>query len=115
MKHDPTVLQDDELQYGLDYFFRKATVEVKKYCNLHTKNSYKKGRVLYCSSRVDAEQLSFVGKMTPAMIDLSSGSFMSLSLAVTVNPIPGGLLFCTPIPGGGGKIPKIPKNGPFHV
>ena len=29
MKHDPSVLSDTELQYGLDYFFMKTTEEVK--------------------------------------------------------------------------------------
>ena len=77
LKHDPSVLQDDELQYGLDYFFQKATEEVKKFASpkQYEKNSFEKNFVLYHSSRVDLGNLSFVGKMTDAMIDLSSGSF----------------------------------------
>ena len=77
LKHDPSALQDNELQYGLDYLFQKTTEEVKKFSNpkLYEKNSYERNGVLYYSSRVNPGNLSFVGKMTDAMIDLSSGSF----------------------------------------
>ena len=77
LKHDPSVLQDQELQYGLDYYFRKATEEVKKFANPkhYEKNTYMKNGILYYKSRVDLNNLSFVGKVTDAMIDLGSGSF----------------------------------------
>ena len=77
LKHDPSVLLDDELQYGLDYYFRKATEEVKKFANPkhYEKNTYMKNGIMYYSSRVDLSNLSFVGKMSDVMIDLSSGSF----------------------------------------
>ena len=71
------MLHDEELQYGLDYYFRKATEEVRKFANpkLYEKNTYLKNGVMYYSSRVDPGNVSFVGKMSDAMIDLSSGSF----------------------------------------
>ena len=77
MKHDPTVLSDTELQYALDYLFMKTTEEVKNFVNpkQYEKNSFEKNSILYHSSRVDPGKLSFVSKMTEAMIDLSSGSF----------------------------------------
>ena len=77
LKHDPSVLQDDELQYALDYYFRKTTEEVRRFSNpkQYEKNTFERNGILYYRSRVDLGNLSFVGKMTDVMIDLSSESF----------------------------------------
>ena len=70
-------MQDDELQYALDYCFRKTTEEVRQFSNpkQYEKNTFERNGILYYRSRVDLGNLSFVGKMTDVMIDLSSGAF----------------------------------------
>ena len=77
MKHDPTVLSDTELQYGLNYFFIKTTEEVKNFSHpkQYEKNSFEKNAILYHAGRVDLKNITFGCTLTDAMIDLSSGSF----------------------------------------
>ena len=77
MKHDPTVSCDDELQRGLNYYFMKATEEVKKfsYSRHYEKISIERNAILYHAGRVDLRNISFGVAMTDTMIDLTSGSF----------------------------------------
>ena len=72
------VLSDSEVQYALNYFFMKATEEVKSY--VHPKDyqniSVEKNDILYFTGRVPLDNLTFKCKMTETMLDLSTGTFV---------------------------------------
>ena len=72
-------LTDTDIQYSLNYYFRKGTEEVKTY--VHPKHyediSVEKGGVLYYAGRVFNGDISFEGNnITQKMIDLSSQTFV---------------------------------------
>ena len=72
------VLTDDELALGRNYFFRKATAEVKQFAKKsdYKKISVEKDSILYYTGRVLPEQhIDSAVKMTDVMKDLSSSSF----------------------------------------
>ena len=73
-----TVLTDNEIQLSLDYFFKKASDEVKSFVHpKHYENiSFEKDGILYFTGRVPLDNISFKCTMTEAMIDLSTGSFI---------------------------------------
>ena len=72
------VLTDDEIQYSMDYFYRKATLEVKTYVDrkMYENISFERDGILYYSGRVLSENITFRCTMTDAMLDLSAGSFI---------------------------------------
>jgi hypothetical protein len=75
---DIVLLSDSEVQYSLDYFFQKATEEVKSYLHpkIYEKHVFERNNILYYSGRVLSENISFKTAMTDTMLDLSLGSFI---------------------------------------
>ena len=75
---DFVILSDEEVQYALNYFFMKASEEVKSF--VHPKNyqniSVERNNILYFTGRVPLENLTFKCKMTDTMLDLSTGTFI---------------------------------------
>ena len=72
------VLTDGEIQHSLDYFFQKASEEVKEFLppKAYENISFERNNILYYSGRVLAENITFHCPMTDIMLDLSSGSFI---------------------------------------
>jgi hypothetical protein len=72
------VLTDAEVQHSLDYFFQKGSEEVKSFVhpNKYRNISAERNGILYFTGRVPLEDLTFKCKMTDAMIDLSTGTFV---------------------------------------
>ena len=72
------VLTDSEVQYSLDYFFKKATDEVKKFVDpkVYRNISVEQNNILYYTARVSPSDVKFKCTMTDAMIDLSAGTFI---------------------------------------
>ena len=73
-----TILTDSEVQYSLDYFFQKATSEVKQFIQpkCYENISAEKNDILYYTARVSPSDVVFKCPMTDAMIDLSVGTFI---------------------------------------
>ena len=73
-----TALTEDEVQLSLDYFFQKASDEVKSF--VHPKQykniSVEKNGILYFTGRVPLNNVSFECTMTDVMIDLTTGTFI---------------------------------------
>ena len=71
-------LTDAEVQYSMDYFFRKATEEVKEFVDakVYQNISVEQNNILYYSARVSPSDVKFKCTMTDAMIDLSAGTFI---------------------------------------
>ena len=73
------VLSDLEIQCSLDYFFRKATEELKSYVHPkhYTEEAVERNGILYHAGRVMSEDISLHGdSITDKMIDLSQRSFI---------------------------------------
>ena len=75
---DLVILNDQEIQYALNYFFRKATLEVQRFVQpkFYENISFEKNDILYYSGRVLPENISFECDVTDVMLDLSAGSFV---------------------------------------
>ena len=73
-----TLLSDVEIQHSLNYFYRKATEELKSFVHpkLYENISVEKDDILYFTGRVSLENVNFKCDMTTAMIDLSTGTFI---------------------------------------
>ena len=71
-------LTDTEVQYSFDYFFQKATGEVKKFLDpkAYKNVSVEQNNILYYTARVSPSDVKFKCTMTDAMIDLSAGTFI---------------------------------------
>ena len=73
-----TSLTEDEIQLSLDYFFRKASEEVRSH--LHPKHykdvSFEIDGILYYTGRVPLDNISFKCTITDVMSDLSTGTFV---------------------------------------
>ena len=72
------VLSDEEIAAGRNYFFKKATAEVKEFAKEsdYQKISTEKEGILYYTGRILPEQnIESVVKMTDIMKDLSNTSF----------------------------------------
>ena len=72
------MLSHTEVQYSLDYFFKKASDEVKSFVHpkYYENISFEKDNILYFTGRVLLDDITFKCKMTNAMIDLSTGTFI---------------------------------------
>ena len=72
------IIEDDEIQASLNYFFTKATSEVKFFVKpkLYQRNTFEKNGIIYYASRVLPENIEFKCKMTDVMYDLSKDSFV---------------------------------------
>ena len=72
------VLTDEEIQYAMDYFFKKATQEVKHFVNrkVYENISVERNGILFYTGRVLSENITFRCTLTDVMLDLSSGSFI---------------------------------------
>ena len=72
------ILSDAEVQHSLNYFFLKGSDEVKSFVhpNKYQNISVERDGILYFTGRVPLEDLTFKCKMTDAMIDLSTGTFI---------------------------------------
>jgi hypothetical protein len=68
----PVVLTDEEVQYGMDYICRRATIEVKKFVDqkVYKNMSFERNGILYYSRRVLLENITFRCAVTDAMLDL---------------------------------------------
>ena len=73
-----TSLTEDEIQLSLDYFFHKASAEVKSFVHPkhYDKISFEQGGILYFTGRVPLDSISFECTMTNKMLDLSTGTFI---------------------------------------
>ena len=71
-------LTDSEIQYSFDYFFQKATKEVKMFVDpkVYKNISVEQNDILYYTARVSPSEVRFKCNMTDAMIDLSAGTFI---------------------------------------
>ena len=81
VKHDQyniVLLSESEIQYALNYYFMKATQEIKRFNNSKfiKNNSVEKGGILYHVGRVLDDNVSFKTSMSDVMIDLSKSSFI---------------------------------------
>ena len=72
------MLSDAEVQHALNYFFLKASEEVKSF--VHPKDyqniSVERNNILYFTGRVPLDNLTFKCTMTDTMLDLSTGTFV---------------------------------------
>ena len=75
---DFTALTEDEIQLSLDYFFLKASEEVKSHVHpKHYKDiSFEIDGILYYTGRVPLDNVSFKCTITDVMSDLSTGTFV---------------------------------------
>ena len=73
------LIKDEELQVAMDYFFRKATLEIKMFqkAKAYEKISVEKNGILYYSGRILPTQsiTNTSMQMTDVMIDLSETTF----------------------------------------
>ena len=69
---------DTEMYYAMDYFFQKATEEVKKFMRSkdYDQISFEKNNILYYDARVSPCDVDFRCTMTKVMLDLSAGTFV---------------------------------------
>ena len=72
------VLSDEDLQYSKNYFFKKATEEVKSYTHPkhYDKFSEERDNILYYVGRVTNSDITFDGNFTEKMLDLADKSFV---------------------------------------
>ena len=74
-----SVINDEELQVAMDYFFKLATLEIKKFqkATAYEKISFEKDGILYYSGRILPTQTitSVTTQMTDVMIDLCETTF----------------------------------------
>ena len=72
------MLSDAEVQCALNYFFQKATEEVKHFMNpkYYENVSVEKNNIMYYNARVSPCDVTFKCTMTDVMIDLSTGTFV---------------------------------------
>ena len=63
------MLTDEEIQYSLDYFFRKATEEVKALVDqkVYENISFERNGILYYTGRVLSENITFRCTLTDVM------------------------------------------------
>ena len=72
------ILQDEEIKNAMDYFYDKATNEVKKFCKKekYENISYEKEGILYYTGRIlPSQQINSITTMTDVMQDLSAATF----------------------------------------
>ena len=72
------VLHDDDIKRGQNYYFRKATAEIKNFSKSksYEKFSFEKDGILFYTGRIlEDNEFTIVGRMTSAMRDLTSVSF----------------------------------------
>ena len=72
------ILQEEEIKNAMDYFYGKATNEVKKFCRKekYEKISHEKEGILYYSGRIlPSQQITSITTMTDTMQDLSTTTF----------------------------------------
>ena len=82
---DVLTLTDKELTEGRNYFFKKATSEVKRFVKKqeYNKISTERDGILYYTGRIMPKQnVNAVAKLTDVMKDLSDMSFLPLSLPI---------------------------------
>ena len=75
---DCVIISDAEVYYAMDYFFQKATEEVKKFMRAkdYEQISFEKNNILYYDARVSPCDVDFRCTMTEVMLDLSAGTFV---------------------------------------
>ena len=71
-------LSDSDIQCSLNYFFRKATAELKSFVNSkqYERDSIEKAGIIYYSGRVLNSDISYECNMTEKMLDLSRDTFI---------------------------------------